>query len=773
MTDNQTTTKKRSIKTVFLSLTPFRKTVSLRFRIMKCFFVLFCAAGGLWSHSFAAERNPATISTASESENLAAGKTVRFLPEPNYAPTSAGGTDATDLTDGELSNHPQQLLWFDKKSVGFSYPGLQLLSVDLGVEQPIGEVAIRLQGGSPQPGISYPVSVDLVASRDGKQFYRIGSFSRWSSGDRERFGVPSENGTAWVHRLAFPNLNFRARYVGLSIYGSATTVSDELWVIRGAEGAPPLPADSAAAMPFILEGAQLYFHKPVVWFSTNIATPNSVGLLTSLPDKTPITVQLDLPPGVRLHGSKTPPVLLPDGFTRYALTSKDTISTKTWQRLYLSGDWRDGQEGELRYQVLWNGGQAPLGKQRIRSVNITAAPQPKRLLTGMGWWSLTDTAHWPGVMQAFRTLGFSYVPVCAQWVHDDAEWALLDQMRTDGYKVVGLDSPLHELVRRNKKDSDIYCQLPDGPGTQYCPSYRGPAYREEIERLASDAAKVRPDYLTADIELWSYRGPLDASRCSRCQADFAKSGLKDLKEWQVAKGSEIWRNLSSTVSQASLAAGGPVTECGGYDFRPGKPYQSVWSVAQLYPQSIQGSEVSSYTTLEPYAIALIGDRVREDRRLLKKTAVMPWLTPGDAGVFPGWAFRDSLLECFANGSRGLLFWSSRVWDTETLAAYADAVRIVAPIEDVIMDGELIEGVTTEPAARVSGMIKGDTMFLLVADYSGALNGKFVKITVPITRASKVMDLTTKRDAAELAPGASSFTVQFDHSGAMAFVVRPK
>jgi hypothetical protein len=77
--------------------------------------------------------------------------------------------------------------------------------------------------------------------------------------------------------------------------------------------------------------------------------------------------------------------------------------------------------------------------------------------------------------------------------------------------------------------------------------------------------------------------------------------------------------------------------------------------------------------------------VREDRRLLKKTAVMPWLTPGDAGVFPGWAFRDSLLECFANGSRGLLFWSRRVWDTETLAAYAAAVRIVAPIEDVIGD----------------------------------------------------------------------------------------
>jgi len=705
---------------------------------------------------------------AAEPENLAAGKRVQFLPEPNYALTAKGGTDATDLTDGVFTSRKDDKLWFDSKCVGFSYPGLQQLSLDLGAEQSIGEVAIRLQGGSPGAGTSFPVWVDLVASRDGKQFYRLASFSRWNPGDRERFGIPPEEGKAWVHRLAFRNLRVRVRYVGLSFYGTGLNVSDEMWVLRGADNALPLREDPAQAVPFCPQGAQLYFHKPVVWFSTNIATPNPVGFLSALPRKTDVTVRLDLPPGVRLLNTQTPQALA-DGWSRYTFTTNSVASSKSWRRLYLSGNWRDGQEGELRYQVSWIGGQAPPGRQRIRAMQITGAPQPKRLLTGLGWWGLSDTTRWPDAVRAFRTLGFSYVPVFARWVRDDAEWTLLEKMRADGFKVVSVDSPLHVLEDRNKRNPEIRCQLASGPGQKLCPSYRGPAYRAEIERIASEATKARPNLYTADIELWGWRGPVDAAKCSRCQADFAKSGLKDLQEWQIAKGCEIWKDITGAVRKASQAAGGPATECGGYDFQPGKPYQFFWSVDRLYPDWMHGSEVSTYSALEPYHIALVGDEVRKDRRLLKRNDVIPWVSPGDAGLFPGWAFRDVLLECFANGARGLLFWSSRVWDTETLAAYADAVRIAAPVEDIIIGGELLEGVKTEPVVRVSGVRKGDAMFLLAADYHGKTSGAPVTVALPVTRPVRVVDLATGAEVAR----SSSFTVQIDRPGARAFLVRPQ
>lgn len=712
---------------------------------------------------------------AAAPESLAAGKPVKFLPAPNYDLTAKGGTDETDLTDGVFTSRKDDKLWFDQKCVGFSYPGLQQLSLDLGAEQPIGEVSIRLQGGSPSAGASFPVWVDLVASVDGRHFHRLASFSRWNPGDRERFGVPPEEGKAWVHRLAFRDLRVRARYIGLSFYGTGLNVSDELWVLRGPDDALPLDKQAAASVPFCPDGAQIYFHKPVVWFSTNIATPNPVGLLSALPANTALTLQLDLPPGVRLLNEEKPTLekeALPDGWYRYLFQSNKAASNKTWQRIYLSGDWKDGQQGELRYQVSWKGGESPEGRQRIRAVRIPVAPQPKRLLTGLGWWSLSETMRWPDAPSAFRTLGFSYASLFARWVRDDTEWALLEKLRSEGFKIVSVDSPLHVMEEHNKQNPEIHCQLPDGPGLKLCPSYRGPAYRAEIDRIAREAAKARPHLFTADIELWGWRGPIDAAKCTRCQADFAKSGTKDLQEWQSAKGCEIWKDIAGAVRNASLAAGGPATECGGYDFQPGKPYQFFWSVDRLYPESIHGSEVSTYTALEPYHITMIGDEVREDRRLLKRNDVIPWLTPGDAGVFPGSAFRDAVLECFANGARGLLFWSSRVWDTETLAAYADALRLVCPVEDVIVDGEPVEGITTSPVVRVSALRKGQTVFLLLADYQAKTGGAPVTVTLPVASPASVVDLATGAVFAHLKPGASSFPLRFDHPGARTFFMKP-
>jgi hypothetical protein len=714
-------------------------------------------------------------------ENLAAGKPVRFLPAPDYALTAQGGTDAMDLTDGVLSDRKDNHLWFDRKAVGFSYPGLQQLCVDLGAEQPVGEVAIRFQGGSPQAGVSFPVWADLVASRDGKRFYKLAGFSRWTAGDRERFGVPPEAGKGWVHRLAFRKLNVFARFVGISFYGTGLNVSDELWVLAGPKTSKPLRGQSLALSPFCMDGAQIYFHKPVVHFATNLNAPTPVGLMCSFPQATRVSVRLELPPGVRLtagrlghaENSWLRPQPLADRYTRYTFTTNVVASTKSWGRLYLRGGWKEGDEGELRYQVSWEGGQAPAGVQRLRAVTIPDTPQPKRLLTGLGWWSLSETRLWPEVVDAFRGLGFSYVPVFARHVREDADWQLLERMRRQGFKVVNVDSPLHVMMERHKNDPELKCQLPTGPGKRLCPTYAGPAYREEIERLVRDTARAKPNLWTADIELWTWTGPTDSPKCSRCRADFEHSGCKDWKEWQVARGAEIWELMAGAVRKGARDGGGPVPECGGYDFRPGEPYQKFWSVDRLYPQWMHGSEVSTYSALEPHHIAFIGDEVRADRKLLKKSDVIPWLTPGDAGVFPGWAFRDALLECFANGARGLLFWSGRVWDTETLGAYAEAIRTIGLLEDVIVDGELLDGVTTDPLLRVSGVRKGDTMFLLVGDYAGKAVGKTVKVTVPVQQPSLVTDLALRLPAGRIAPGSETFSFLIKEPGGRGFMIQPR
>jgi len=699
---------------------------------------------------------------------------VDFAPAPNYRLTARGDSDPLDLTDGQRSSRKDSRLWFDAKAVGWSYAGLAQLAVDLGAEADVGEVAIRFQGGAPQAGVCFPGWVDLLASADGIRYFRIASYSKWTPGDKHRYGVPRNEGKAWVHKLRFRDANVRARYIGLSFYTAGLTVADELWVMAGPQGARYRPPTEGELTDFSVASPRMHFHKPVVYVPTNLNAPTPVGLI--LPPgskKQHVTAVLDLPRGVSLAGGSLGGVRVADAkregteggcFTRYVLALDAGGSNKAWGRLYLRSRWYDDRLGVLRHQLRWEGGASPLVEQPIRAIRIEPAPRPKRLRTGLGWWSLGATMAWPDALDAFQTLGFNTLPLFARWTKlDEPEVAAtLARFRAAGFKLQSIDSIFHHMVASaGKQKGELRCQLADGTqGTRLCPSYRGPLYRAEIDRVASECVRARVDYVDFDIELWNWRGPVDAPKCSRCQADFKRSGAKDWPTWQLAKGLEIWQHVAARIRAATKQAGLPEPELGVYDWRAGRSYQFFWPFDRLYPKLLASSQVSTYTPYEPYHLALIGDEARADRQKLPRSDVIPWLTPGDAGTFPGEMFTWALLECFANGSRGVNFWSGRVWDAETLAAYARAIRMVAPVENTIVDGQLVEGVRCEPAMRISGMRRGDDLFLLIADYHRR-EPRAVTVELPITKAATVVDLATGRPLARLAAGERRFTLAFD------------
>ena len=197
--------------------------------------------------------------------NLALHKRVDFCPAPNYRLTTVGDTDSLDLTDGRLTQREDLHMWFEAEAVGWSQSGRVNMAVDLGEVLPVEEVAIRFLGGSPQPGIAMPGWVEILVSEGlGKPYRKVAEYSRWTPGDREKYGIPPQNGTAWVHRLRFGNLRTRARYVGIRFYGTGLTCADELYILKGkhalSEAVPPGgPPDD-----FTVTGAQVYFHKPMV-----------------------------------------------------------------------------------------------------------------------------------------------------------------------------------------------------------------------------------------------------------------------------------------------------------------------------------------------------------------------------------------------------------------------------------------------------------------------------------------------------------------------------
>ncbi len=699
--------------------------------------------------------------------NVALHKPVVFLPAPAYAVTARGDTDATDLTDGKVSTRADQRIWYETTSVGWSYQGRVNLAVDLGQVQPIDEVAIRFQGGTPSAGLSFPLWVEVFTSDGpGEPYYRVAEFSRWSTGDLDKYEVPRSEGKAWVHRLRFKNLYTRGRFVGLRFYSTAYCVSDELFVFKGEHDPKAVRRDPAALSDFTVTQAEMHFHKPAVWVSSNIVTPLPIGMLAAAADTDkPMTIRMTLPPGIRVAGGFIAGVSAEKARTgeseyEWTFRSRGRIENKVFGRLYVTGAMKPGAVAELSYQLQWGDYTAPIQRVPVRNIEFPAPPvMPTRLTTSLSWWNAEATRDWPEWRQAFEQIGLNTVPGFTTWLNP-ADSSIIDffaQARDAGYRVHAIDSTWHALLSRRAKESEIYCQFADGThGAALCPSYRGPFYAEELERVATGVRLLKPNLLHCDIELWSGNGPTDSQKCTRCRADKEKSGISAWGDWQLRKGEELWTGLFNTVQKAASDAGGPPVEMGLYDARPGESYQKTWPFDRLYPKYMQTSQVSTYTSFEPFHIELTGNEARRDRLGLPKSDVFPWITPGDAGTFPGEEFFAAIMECFFNGARGVNFWSSRVWDAEGLAAYARAIRVAAQVEDIILDGELFVP-DLDGGGRVSGMKRGGEFVLLVGDYWDDCGG-VVRVKLNEERRLRVTDLETQEELAILEPGARTLNV---------------
>jgi hypothetical protein len=717
--------------------------------------------------------------------NLAAGRPVVFAPAPNYRLTHMGNSDATDLTDGKVTRRKDRHIWFDADAVGWSYGGRVNLGLDLGRACRIDEIAIRLLGGSPQAGINFPGWIEALVSRDGEHYVKVGELSRWRPGDLKRFGVPDDQGKGWIHCVRFEKLAAHGRWVALRMYVAGVSASDEMYVFGTPAELPATEANNQEPSDFTIAHPQPYFHKPELVVATNASGPVPIGVVVPEEKRTsqPLEMTIDLPEGVEFLAGKIdkakPRRAQPEitqGGRRFRLTAAPRSNDKALQRLYIQASgWKDGQTGSLRYQFTSGGWQSPVVQVPIRSVELKPVPRPKRFLVGLGWWSASETAVWPHALDAWERLGLNSFPLFAHWTRaDDPLWNLVEEARRRGFFIVNIDSPFHRLLERRKNQPEIYHQFADGTvGKQLCPSYRGPYYQEEIERFGREMGRAKPNFASLDIELWGWQGPQDSRKCTRCQKDFQESGLKDWKEWMMAKGEQMWRDLATAARSQIEKAGGPPCDIGGYDFRPGPAYQGVWSVDRLYPKWMQSSQVSTYSCLYPYHLCLIGDDVRQDRSKLAHSDVLPWLSPGDAGTFPGECFQWALLECYLNGARGVYFWSSRVWDIEDLIAYHRVVRALGTVEQVIVDGQLVGAAASVAGlGRVSGMRCGNQMVLLVADYFGRSTGT-VSVRLDVAARSEIRDLLAQTPwKKEIGAGNQLLQVPLEGARARLLHVRP-
>ena len=153
----------------------------------------------------------------------------------------------------------------------------------------------------------------------------------------------------------------------------------------------------------------------------------------------------------------------------------------------------------------------------------------------------------------------------------------------------------------------------------------------------------------------------------------------------------------------------------------------------------------------------MAEYVRDERLTIGTgSELIPWLTPGQTpgtdgphSADPGAALFNTLIQAFASGATGFnVFDDDGVYDMAIWLAFRDAVALVAPHEDLIMDGFPAPNGTfsqVAPGAVVSAMQAADGSAMLIAS-STVPPGRPTSfaVSMPSAAGGTLCDLRTRR-----------------------------
>jgi hypothetical protein len=690
-------------------------------------------------------------------KNLALGKPLIYSIKPTYRLTVKGGTDLTDLTDGKLSTYKRELIWFDRHAVGWyqnrAVNGVNIL-LDLGKVQPINKVVIRCLAGKAQSNLVCPKKFELFVSKDGENFYRTVSMQKLMPGEKsqsdlKRFFYIDELGKAYVYPFVL-QADADARYIGIKIYGDADAVfSDELAVIKAE--APQVASanyNQAYNKPSTALHTDGFIIRPRIGelvIAENMVVPNSLlvedmtGKKKSRPN---INLIIETPPQVALikpESVKTEAMVNGKKCIRWTTPMKWGHSKRPLSDpLFFTVSGKITADATATFYVDYPGVKVIKTTVPVRAIEFpVVTPRLKRLHISLAWMGIRPSEYWPGFLDVWKKLGFNAVSCFPRYWKDKTvgKQAFLAKARKDGYKVVMNESPFHMMQKpfRKKPGAEIYSQMPDGKSKNVCPSYRGQYHIKEMERVAGNVRKSQPDYIFWDIEIW-YKGAREAAKCSRCKAGQKKSG-KPMEEYLRFQGRQAFADLYAAVEKGS--AGGKTPIVASYNHHAAKPvHHLVTDFNLLYPDYIKQAQPSLYVAGRALDVH---NSIRKNYQLMKSRNIVPWLSTGTYGELEPHKVEQMVLEALMNGATGITYYWYGDFDTSLDFYYhAKALAEIAPYEDLIMDGKVIEPTGSNSAMTYSGIRKGNEMLLLIGNY--AKTDPETVFVVPFSKVTTVKDL---------------------------------
>jgi hypothetical protein len=703
-----------------------------------------------------AKKNRKVWLRETKGKNLAAGKTVTFSSPPNYKLTS-DAKDALDLTDGILSQRDDDRMWFEKSAVGWAYAQTVTMMVDLGSVQPIQKVALRALGGAEQGSLLFPKSIRLVVSEDGETFYRVDVLAKLAPGEKGMAGNPgvfylAEEGKAYAYPIAFSNLKTKARYIGLEIAPDrAFFFLDELVVLKGKHDVRKVEYAAKDEELFLIRGLALQPRNQQFVISTNIATPNRF-FLTDARDpkdrKKPITFVIEVPAEVSVAKNSRAFTLNEETFKaggrrmRRLTLTKCSLRRGTIGPFYFNVSKPKAIKGaKATFYAVVSGYKTIKTTVPLETVEIPRIKRFKQHDISLAWMADSENQYWPDFFTAWDQMGFNCVATFPRYWKNTVtpeRAKFLAEARKRGMKVIYNESPFHMMVRKYKKEEEIYSQvtIKGKPSKDPCPSYRGQFYQAEIKRVGDCFELVKPDYVFYDIELWSLGARL-ANRCTRCKKARAKTG-KGLDDWRTDQGVEMIADMENEIRKRAKKLDMPMPQISIYNVQAARPlYHHTFDFNKLYPKHLYAAQPSLYVKGDGLTVH---NSISKNYGLIGKRDVMPWLSTGTYGEFDPAKVEHMILESFLNGASGLTYYCFSDFDTPMDFYYhAKALKHLQPYEELLSKGKPVKVKSDNSMITCSAYRFGGAMLLLAANYQRS-SKTAVSITLPYKKVDKVLDV---------------------------------
>lgn len=669
---------------------------------------------------------------AATGKNLALGKKVTFSSKPTYWLTARGETDTLDLTDGKLATNSR--IWFSSESVGWEpyngFPGDDgiRIKLDLGKIEKVGNAAIRFLAGGAQYVLLAPKKVEIYVSKDDWQYYPAGSLEKLAPDaknyDHKLFCVlPYEDGKAYCHTFVF-DVNAEVRYIIFRAVADVNMLfTDELAVIESTtEAADFNNVYSRAPMEFQKSGIRVTHRLGELAIPLNLPAPNAFRIYdmrTTKNKEEKALLVLELPEAVEFDSKDASCEKMTIGGIKYnrytvplVVRGREHLRFMSQQFMFRLKE-KLPSEAKARLYVTCADEPVVVSELPIRPITIPEVEEiPHHTSVSIGWMYYHQLKSYPDFSDNWKKIGFNTVPFFMNDPKSLEDRDFIDLLREKNYMLMLNCSPF--VLVPDVGDGEFRCVSANGTKFgQFCLSYMGKYYQNELDKVRQSVAILRPDCTMADIECWNGGAQDKTMGCLRCGATEKASGLPK-KEYFSDCGTRIAKDIHDAVAKGF--GDGREHEIQLYWIHSGQTFvkQDIFDWKKLYPNYITGSMEVFYCAGAPF---IVHNELVKDYDALPERKNFVWLTPGSYGQYAPEKVEFIVYEVLLNGASGMAYFEYYDVDTPRFFQYhAKAMKTMRPYLDFLCSGKCYRIKGSNPGHYYSAVRKENEMILLVGNY---------------------------------------------------------